>query len=148
MKNNFKIIDLYKRRSDEISKIDLKTILNLAKESRVEVVQEIITKKELNGDELCLLVENAARNENIQLVKWIISTRRELLYYYKCDILDITISTCNIELIKTLISQYDEDYIPSLKYIWTLDRVIANNRKDILKILADRKINIKTDILI
>lgn len=148
MKNNFKIIGLNKKRDNELGRINLKTILNLAKEDNIEAIKEIIEKKELNGDELCLLVENAARNENVELVEWIVSTRREVLYYYMCDVLDIAVSTCNIELIKTIISQYDDEYIPSLKYSWTLDRVIANNRNDILKLLTDRKINIQIDILI
>ena len=148
MKNNVKINGIKKKRDSITNRIALKDILNLAKENKIEVVKEIVTKKELNGDELLLLVENAARNENIQLVEWITSTRKEVLYCYRCDILDIAVSTCNIELIKTIISKYDEDYTPSLKYSWTLDRVLANNRADILNILKERKIDTQIDYII
>lgn len=148
MKNNFKVVSLNKKRDSELGRINLKTILSLAKEDNIDLVKEIIEKNKLNGDELCLLAENAARNENVELIKWIISARNEVLYCYMCDILDITISTCNIQLIETVISQYDDAYTPVLKYRWTLDRVIANDRSDILKILKDRKINTEINVFI
>lgn len=134
------IIDLNEQRKKNNIK-ETYYIVDLIK-SNNNKLNPIINNKHYDAEEILLLVEELARYENIEMLSKIIDDNKEILYYHQCDLLDIVIGTCNLELLKMLLSKYDKDYVPSIKYKGTCDRAIANKRKDILDELNKRKINI------
>lgn len=105
-------------------------------------LNRILKTESLTPEEVCVLAEELCRYEKIDSLNIILEKHSEVLYYYHCDILDIAVGTCNIDLLKMILSKYDVDYNPSIKYEGSCHRAVENKRKDVLELLREHNVNI------
>lgn len=132
-----KIIEF--KQSDVESNLD--NLIYLVKND-IKKLNKTIKHQKLDADELCILTEELCRYERIDALDWLLSKHTEILYYHECDILDIAVGTCNIDLIKMILSKFEENYSPEIKYEGSCHRAIENKRKDVLDLLKEHKVNI------
>lgn len=134
-----KIVEFKKPCTEEENRLEF--LLKLIK-TDINKLNNILKSEKLDAEELCIVVEELCRYERTHTLSAILDKHSEVLYYHHCDILDIAVGTCNLELIKMVLSKYETDYSPSIKYEGSCHRAIENKRKDILEVLKEHKVNI------
>lgn len=140
--NNDKVINLNSIIRERIINITLADAMAMVRNNKTILLREAIKNNVINGEELCIVIEQIIRYENIDLMKWILKERKELLYYYPCDILDTAVATCNIDMIKFILEQYDSDCRPCIKYESSLDRAIINNKTEVLELIYQFEVQV------
>lgn len=136
------IINLNQAIENKINKIKLEDALRYVRTGEIKSLTLAIEKNNFSGQEICIIAEEACRQENKSLVKWILNRNEEILYYYPSDILDVAVGTCNYDLLNIVLDSYSNGYIPQLKYAGTCDRAKLNNRIDILNLLKEYNVDI------
>lgn len=134
-----KIVEFKRPYPKRENNIDM--LLRLVKNNTKEL-DAIIESEKIEADDLCILVEELCRYERIQTLNFLLDKYNEVLYYHECDVLDVAVGTCNIDLIKMILSKYDKAYSPSIKYESSCYRAIENKRTDILELLKKHNVNI------
>lgn len=133
-----KVIEL-KAFNTEEDRIDI--LVGLIRKD-INKLENILKSESLEADEICIMAEELCRCEKIDTLNTLLDKYSEVLYYHHCDILDIAVGTCNIELLKMILSKYDKDYSPLIKYEGSCHRAIKNKREDVLKLLQEHNVNI------
>lgn len=135
------IINLNQVIENKINNIKLDDALKYVRTGEIKSLTLAIERNCFNGQEICIIAEEACRQENKNLTKWILNRNEEILYYYPSDILDIAVGTCNYDILKVVLDSYSNEYTPQLKYAGTCDRAKLNNREDILNLLEEYNID-------
>ena len=128
--------------NEKIKHINIEEALNAIRTSETKMVIKALERNKFNSEEVCILVEEACRYENIEVAECILKNYKEILYFFHCDVLDVAVMSCNFELIEMVLDQYDDGYIPELKYQWSLDRAKANNKVEILNLIQNKNIKV------
>lgn len=111
-------------------------------EHKLERIKDNIEFNDMDLDNLCILAEELCRYKKIEILEKLLDEHNEILYTMECDILDIAVGTCNEKLLSMILSKFDKDYIPKIKYECSCHRAIENKREDILKLLKEHNVYI------